>query len=686
MTRRTPSIGLLAATLAFVLALAAPPAPARAYVVLTTDGFDRFRWPAGAPVAWTIEPGALDGLSPESIAAALRASFATWEAVDCATLRFAFAGTADNVEDGRIHIRFEREEWDPTTGDAAAITETFRNRNDEIVRAEMRFNGVDMRWSVGVGDPYAANQVDVQAVATHELGHAFGLSHSRERAAAMFFAGGDVGSRGLDDDDRRGVCYLYPAVPFASGRPCDTCDLQVHCAAGACLYFPDEGGFCGATCATDADCPPHHACSEIAGVGRQCLPGSGHCAEAGGDIPTGEYCYGDVTCASGVCLVTPGDAFCTAGCGQSGDAPCPNGSRCLDTGLGRGFCVLPGSRPFGARCASHTDCEDMLCVEALDGGVCTATCATEADCPNGAPCVSEACVAAGPRPIGAACASHFDCAHGVCLLPRGDPPFCSVECDGSAAPCPDGSLCLDFGEKGFCKTAGNQPEGGLCLTDAGCRDDLACQPGSASGAWWSCVRPCDPVAADGCRSNEVCAWSPAVADATGGPTTVGHCAPDAGAGRDEACGPDAEPCRADLVCVLDGARAGRCRPSCAVSSRAPCGATERCVALGARAPATRGVCLTTADDDAVAVWWPGDSLPAVDSTEPPAVASALVPIEDAEPPSSGGGCALSGRSVAPAALDTPAAPVLPWLLFVLLLFVLLLNVFGVGLWRRRSAA
>jgi hypothetical protein len=66
--------------------------------------------------------------------------------------------------------------------------------------------------------PPLSNYFDLQAVATHEFGHALGLDHSGIAHAVMFPAGdtGESQQRTLSTDDVIAISFLYPSSSFAS--------------------------------------------------------------------------------------------------------------------------------------------------------------------------------------------------------------------------------------------------------------------------------------------------------------------------------------------------------------------------------------------------------------------------------------------------------------------------------------
>jgi hypothetical protein len=107
---------------------------------------------------------------------------------------------------------------------------------------------------------------------------------------------------------------------------------------------------------------------------------------------------------------------------------------------------------FGCACAGNADCLDGLCVEGLDGGVCTRLC--ESECPDGYDCLLSAssgdpksiCIPRHTR-LCRPCRDHGACQNPADpfpsrCLPAADPAdgsFCASSC--ASRPCPDGYAC-----------------------------------------------------------------------------------------------------------------------------------------------------------------------------------------------------------------------------------------------------
>ncbi len=92
----------------------------------------------------------------------------------------------------------------------ALTTITYLKDTGEIVDADIEVNSANVQLSTS--ETNISN--DLQAILTHEVGHFLGLAHSEVEDATMHrlynVNVGDATFRTLSDDDRRGVCDLYP--------------------------------------------------------------------------------------------------------------------------------------------------------------------------------------------------------------------------------------------------------------------------------------------------------------------------------------------------------------------------------------------------------------------------------------------------------------------------------------------
>jgi hypothetical protein len=175
---------------------------------------------------------------------------------------------------------------------------------------------------------------------------------------------------------------------------------------------------------------------------------------------------------------------------------------------------------FGCACTGNADCLDGLCVEGVDGRVCTRLC--EAECPAGYDCLlstsagdpKSICVPRHTR-LCRPCRSHDACSNPsdpfpAWCVPAADPAegtFCATSC--ASRPCPDGYACdsvaVDGASARLCV-----PTSGLCSCRPAWADfglSTACRVENALGA---CVgsRGCGPSGLTSCEgpaaSLEVC--------------------------------------------------------------------------------------------------------------------------------------------------------------------------------------
>ena len=87
-----------------------------------------------------------------------------------------------------------------------------------VYDADIKLNGEHFSWS----DSGEAGKMDIQNIATHEIGHFIGLDHVdaasytgpetyTEATMYAYATAGETKQRTLDPDDEDGIAYLYPA-------------------------------------------------------------------------------------------------------------------------------------------------------------------------------------------------------------------------------------------------------------------------------------------------------------------------------------------------------------------------------------------------------------------------------------------------------------------------------------------
>jgi hypothetical protein len=417
---------------------------------------------------------------------------------------------------------------------------------------------------------------------------------------------GTTKQRSLEQDDKNAFCFLYPAGGAYSCTKDDDCPYilsqqgneEVYtgkyvCKSGgcvlgaatgdsskglgeACSYTQECAGnlfcqpltasaaICTHTCTpgNDATCEPGFVCAPYqGGGGGACIPGQ----------PSSKFdgteCTDSSECESGLCAINPitGDAVCQSPCNPSAPDPgCRQGETCVagpNTGT-LGACWpsddLGGvNKPDDAPCEADFQCKSGYCVPDPDTGeqLCRSGCDPVLDnCAAGTWCVEVTpglgiCMPGSPPAEvvklgeGAVCLTLDDCESQFCYKPPGSAvALCRNACSLQAGDCPEGFLCIGYGEPdiGVCMPSAGEPAGGPCVDPAGCASEV-CVETEGEG-----------VCSQQCIGSAVCPCGMSCAVISG---LGAVCVPEPSA---PGCAPGGVTCDSDLDCESGVCAVGAC--------------------------------------------------------------------------------------------------------------------------------
>ena len=165
---------------------------------------------------WTAEYGVLTKYETQ---AAVDLAFDEWASVGTTEFEHNFVDyTTRTWDDDNYNVLYWAEDGDPAhnpggplgTPEISAVTIFIYNSSYEFLDVDIVFDGRDYDWS----DDGTGNR-DIQAVATHEIGHMLGLHHTPVAGATMHVPNpqasdpDDLSWRTIEDDDEVGVSFLY---------------------------------------------------------------------------------------------------------------------------------------------------------------------------------------------------------------------------------------------------------------------------------------------------------------------------------------------------------------------------------------------------------------------------------------------------------------------------------------------
>lgn len=170
-------------------------------------------------IGWSLQEGASGSVPYDIAEGVLDAAFQSWAqafcgpglqiqnlgAVKCDKVEYNSAAGNTNV------VVFRDAGWPHEGGDhnIGLTTVTFDVNTGEIYDADIELNS--SQFDLTFEDTVVA--YDLLSVATHEVGHFLGLSHSGDAEATMsqHYDMGSIAFRDLSDDDNKGICEAYPA-------------------------------------------------------------------------------------------------------------------------------------------------------------------------------------------------------------------------------------------------------------------------------------------------------------------------------------------------------------------------------------------------------------------------------------------------------------------------------------------
>lgn len=541
---------------------------------ITNLGGREVKWKISEVEYWLDEDG-WSGITDGSDLSRVHESFQDWQDVPCSFLRFRYAGstTVSSVlptgadPNGINEFVWSEDHW-PFSQYVLGVASPLYGFDGVILEADIAMNGKRAWSSSGMGPQL----MDVKSVAIHEIGHIFGLQHplsydSDDPPTMAPYVDPQGKSATLAEDDRNGICYLYPTAgfwPCASDAQCPW--VVAHNDQGdeytAAWYSCQDG-----TCVFDN---PLYLPGQV-GMGASCLEMS--------DCQVPLFCIG-----------VAWNQFCTRWCSNS--AFCGDGFSCDDVGLGsEGLCVsssISGPGELGDPCFTRQDClPGLRCQVWWTGSFCTQDCIDPEDgtgCPAGFSCmpVNGATADTGrcfpgnvaDREVGVACTKSSQCISLLCFAtPESAEMACRVPCTlpGGVACGPD-AICVPApwdptGTHGGCVPRTSLPHKANGLT---CAHHWQCSSGycffDVQAELWQCRTPCG-VEGSQCSTSETCVF-----DGFGG-----------GACLDQPDPPfeDGTPCTHDHQCAhllcaeLPGVTWRYCRRPCAGDEE--CSDPQQCI-------------------------------------------------------------------------------------------------------------
>ncbi len=229
-------------------------------------------WPASAlPVTMRLNdqtgPGLPNVTAGSDPAGAVQRALTKFPAVSGIELQMGTTSVASAGSDGVDIITFadtptNRSMFEMAGGNGVVGLTLLFSSGSDIVEADLMFNpALQFTTTLDNDDAlYDAGLFDVEAVATHELGHVIGLHHTGIESATMWPLT-SVLQRRLDADDIAGARTLYPVDPSARGTIAGAVTVAGASAFGAHVVAMGPDGALAASALTLPD--GHYAIEQL---------------------------------------------------------------------------------------------------------------------------------------------------------------------------------------------------------------------------------------------------------------------------------------------------------------------------------------------------------------------------------------------------------------------------------------
>jgi hypothetical protein len=219
--------------------------------LLKTQSGSLVHW-ARAEISVGLAPASSSRTVPYAgVVLAIQRATETWNVVHAGQPRLKFSADPG----AEVTIKFCRGKWHGDTIDLGKSQFIASLREGLVTAATVDINECDHTFTAP--DESAANQFDMRAVMTHELGHVLGLGHSDNPAAIMHPSGRGAEVRKPHTDDKTALALIYFGRAPAAGEAARAADT-VHALAdhGSGTVRPSDGNSQVPGRQTSADFPP----------------------------------------------------------------------------------------------------------------------------------------------------------------------------------------------------------------------------------------------------------------------------------------------------------------------------------------------------------------------------------------------------------------------------------------------